>query len=176
MIQSSWKSCGNNYKSRLCRAAFALGPDNTEDHPSGQDMPAAPETVRSGEGKNQIRILVVDDYAVMREGLTSLLEKQEGFEVVGQAKDGSEAVDLAEKRCPDVVLMDVSMPNMDGIEATGRIAEGRPEIAVIGLSMHDDSLARRDMIAAGAVSYLCKSDPAGDIIRAVRQAAVAKKG
>ncbi|MGA6924521.1 MAG: response regulator, partial [Desulfosarcina sp.] len=103
------------------------------------------------------RILITDDHHLMRDGLARLLDAQPGIQVVGHAADGREAVDLTRQLRPDVVLMDVAMPQMDGIEATARIHEENPDIVIIGLSMFEDSITRRSMLEAGAVDFVCKS-------------------
>ncbi len=118
----------------------------------------------------RIRVLLADDHALMRQGLATVLT-EEGFEVVAQADNGHEAVQLACRIRPDVVLMDVSMPGLDGIEATAELHKADPEMRVIGLSMHNDSETAVKMIAAGAVAYLCKSDPMEKVVEAIRKAA-----
>jgi len=118
--------------------------------------------------KGKIRILLADDHAVMRKGLASLLEKEADMEIVAEAADGLEAVDLSKRMRPDVVLMDVSMPRMDGIAATAEISRSCPSIRVIGLSMHDDAATREKMIGAGASAYIYKAAPSEKLIEAVR--------
>jgi len=115
-----------------------------------------------------LRVLLADDHDVMREGLATLLQDTPGFDVVAQAGDGFDAVRLARKLEPDVVLMDLAMPDMDGIEATAEILKTHPHIRVIGLSMYDDPDAAQKMFEAGASAYLCKSDSADDIMDAIR--------
>lgn len=114
------------------------------------------------------RVLIVDDHPVMREGLASLFEFEEDIEVVGQAADGAEAITVVERLTPDVVLMDVSLGAMDGIEATGRILAARPQIKVIGLSMHVDEAVADAMRAAGAIAYLTKGGQSEALIEAIR--------
>jgi len=119
----------------------------------------------------RIRILVVDDHDIVREGLVGLLDHAADIEVVGEAGSGQEAIDLARDLRPDVIVMDVSMPGMDGIEATRRITAECPGIRVVGLSMHDgDSVVRR-MRDAGAAAYVTKGGPADDLLDAVRSVA-----
>lgn len=105
------------------------------------------------------RVLVADDHVTVRLGLQQFLNMQTGMEVVGLAADGVEAIEQALQLRPDVIIMDVSMPRMNGIEATGRIKEQLPQVAVIGLSMYDDAGAGHAMRQAGACLYLSKTCP-----------------
>ena len=106
--------------------------------------------------KHPIRVLLVDDHAMVRQGLRSLLEQYPEVEIVGEAGDGSAAVVMALSLKPDVVIMDVNMPNMDGVEATERIKADHPAAIVIGLSMHDSGHYETTMMKAGAAAYLSK--------------------
>ncbi len=119
----------------------------------------------------RIRILLADDHNIMREGLRLLLERQEDFEIVGEASDGREAVDLAETHNADIVIMDIAMPGLNGIEATRRIVEHRPRTAVVILSMHSDESYILRSLRAGARAYLLKDSVKEDLIDAVRAAA-----
>jgi DNA-binding NarL/FixJ family response regulator len=103
-----------------------------------------------------IRVLLADDHEVMREGLKLLLARDPGVTVVGEARDGESAVAVALKCRPDVVLMDVSMPAVDGIAATRAMIEALPNVKVIGLSMHADQTHVTQMLRAGAVAYILK--------------------
>ena len=115
-----------------------------------------------------IRILLADDHNVMRDGLRVLLERQPGFEVVAEAADGIEAVRQAEEHAPDVVVMDIAMPTLNGIEATRRITMAEPKTEVVILSMHfDESYILRSM-KAGARAYLLKDSAKADLINAIR--------
>ena len=119
-----------------------------------------------------IRVLLADDHALTRQGLAALLAREKDMEVVAQAADGQEAVRLALELRPDVVLMDVSMPQMDGFEATSRITRQLPEIRVIGLSMYDDPGTEEKMRQSGAAAYLCKTgslDRLMDVVRGGRR-------
>ncbi len=140
--------------------------------------PMAPVTVEPFEqqsvtgavrGDKSVRVLLADDHAVLRDGLERLLKAQKGIEVIGHAADGIEAVELALKYQPDVVLMDISMPRMDGVEATRQICERVPGTKVIGLSMHEQKDAAARMTAAGAVRYLTKTVPHDVLIAAIRE-------
>jgi two-component system, NarL family, response regulator NreC len=115
-----------------------------------------------------IRILLADDHTVMRSGLRLLLERQPDFVVAGEAADGREAVALAISATPDVVVMDVAMPLLNGIEATRQITTASPRIGVIILSMHSDESYVLRALKAGARGYLLKDSAEADLIKAVR--------
>jgi len=123
---------------------------------------------------NKIRILVADDHGVVRRGLRLQLELHEDFEVAGEAADGREAVRLAEEIQPDVVIMDIAMPNLNGIEATAQIVKRNPKTGVIILSMHSDETYIVRTLAAGAKGYLLKDTAEADLQRAVRAVAQGK--
>ena len=116
----------------------------------------------------EIRILVADDHPVVRGGLTALLRTLDGFVVVGEASDGEAAVRECHLHRPDVVLMDVKMPGLDGIEATRRIRETTPETRVLMLTMYDDDATVFTAMQAGARGYLLKEAEQDEIARAVR--------
>jgi DNA-binding NarL/FixJ family response regulator len=118
-----------------------------------------------------IRVLVADDHAIVRVGLAQLLEACDDIEVVGSVTDGLEAVTIAISRRPDVVLMDLSMPGVDGIEATRRILNVRPEIRIVMLTFHSSPDPILEAIDAGAVGYLLKDAEPEEILRGVRAAA-----
>jgi DNA-binding NarL/FixJ family response regulator len=117
--------------------------------------------------ESRITIVVVDDHPVVRNGLVALLRTIPGFEVVGEAADGDAAVQVAAEHEPDVVLMDVRMPGMDGIEATRRIRQQTPGSRVLILTMHDDDATVFTAMKAGAQGYLLKEAEQDDIVRAV---------
>jgi two-component system response regulator NreC len=119
-----------------------------------------------------IRVLLADDHAMVRKGFRLILEAQPDIEIAGEAGNGREAVELAEKLHPDVVVMDVAMPELNGIEATRRLASSSPHSRVLALSMHKDSVYVREILRAGARGYLLKDSIDTDLISAVR--AVAK--
>jgi two-component system response regulator DegU len=117
-----------------------------------------------------IRLMLVDDHRMLRQGLRRSLE-EEGFYVVGEASDGDEAIRLVPAAKPDVILMDVSMPDMDGVEATRRIVQQNPDQRIVMLTMHADQDLIDAAIKAGAVGYLTKDCSTDEVIDAVRMAA-----
>jgi len=128
-----------------------------------------PAPISETGSRVRIRVLVADDHPVMRDGLTRLLGAETDLEVIGQASDGQVAVDLARKLRPHIVLMDLSMPKLSGIDATRIIREELPEVKVIGLSMFDEPERAQALLAAGAAAYLTKSAPWEQIMAAVRR-------
>jgi two-component system response regulator NreC len=114
-----------------------------------------------------IRIVLADDHAVIRSGLRALLQQQEGFQIVGEASDGREAVDLVEKTKPNVVVMDITMPNLNGIEAARQIAAKGLGVAVVVLSMHADEGYVLRALKAGVRGYLLKESLESDLIQAI---------
>lgn len=115
-----------------------------------------------------IRVLLVDDHTMMRDGLRRLLSENSDVEVVGECADGSTAVELARKLNPDLVLMDVGMPELNGIEATLRIRQSNASVRVLGLSTHGDPRYVQHMLAAGASGYVPKICAYDELLRAVR--------
>jgi len=115
-----------------------------------------------------VRILVADDHGVVRKGLRLILERHDGLEVIGEAADGREAVRLAEELSPDIVIMDVGMPRLNGIDATAQILHRNPRAGVIILSMHSDEGYIVRALSAGAKGYLLKDSAEEDLIQAVR--------
>lgn len=117
---------------------------------------------------DRIRVLIADDHIIVRSGLRLLLEAQADIDVVGEASDGREALDLIEKHSPDVVLMDIAMPGMDGLEATRRIKTIGPRLKVLVLTMHRSDEYFFEMLKAGASGYILKGAETSDLIQAVR--------
>jgi DNA-binding NarL/FixJ family response regulator len=118
-----------------------------------------------------IRVLLCDDHAVVREGLSRLLESTDGIEVAGTAADGAQAVEQAGALRPDVILMDLQMPHLDGVEATRRISTAVPEAQVVVLTSFSDATRIHDALDAGARGYLLKDAEAPEVVRAIRAAA-----
>lgn len=118
-----------------------------------------------------IKILLADDHGIVRKGLRFLLERQQGIEVVGEAGNGREAVKMASELVPDIVIMDIAMPQLNGIEATAQIIKRNPEVGVIILSMHADEGYLLRALSAGAKGYLLKDSAETDLVRAVQMVA-----
>ena len=114
-----------------------------------------------------MRILLVDDHKMMRDGLRALLEKHPGMEVAGEASSGFEALEMARKLTPDLIVMDVTMPDLNGIEATRKIMAELPRTKVVALSMNTDRRYITAMLEAGAVGYLIKNAASDELIQAV---------
>jgi DNA-binding NarL/FixJ family response regulator len=115
-----------------------------------------------------VRIVIADDHTIMRNGLRLILERQSGFSVVGEASDGREAIALAQDLAPDVVILDIAMPSLNGIEAAARITADHPRTAVLILSMHSDESYVLRALKAGARGYLLKDSADSDLVSAVR--------
>ncbi len=117
---------------------------------------------------NKITVIIVDDHPLIRQALRAVLEKEPDLEVVGEVGDGTSAVELAEKLRPDVVIMDVSLPGMDGAEATRQVRIASPDTAVLALTVHDDETTIADVLLAGASGYLTKGVFDREVVQAVR--------
>ncbi len=115
------------------------------------------------------RVLIADDHALVREGLRAVLEAEGAIEVVGEARDGEEAVGLCAELSPDVVLMDVRMPGVDGLEATRRIKRGMPRVSVVMVTMHDNPDYLLEAVRAGAAGYVLKDSSGERIAEAVQK-------
>jgi len=123
---------------------------------------------------NKTRILLADDHGIVRKGLRLQLEQNSSFAVVGEATDGRVAVRMAEELLPDIVIMDIAMPNLSGIQATTQIVKTNPQTGVIILSMHSDETYITRALAAGAKGYLLKDNAEVDLFRAVQVVALGK--
>ncbi|HEY8716291.1 MAG TPA: response regulator transcription factor [Candidatus Acidoferrum sp.] len=123
----------------------------------------------------RLRILVADDHELVRRGIRGLLRARRGWIVVGEAMNGREAVEKANKLKPDVVILDISMPDLDGLQATRQIREEVPTTKVIVLTMHDSDQMVRRVLHAGALGYVLKSDLATQLVKAVKQVSAGKQ-
>jgi two-component system, NarL family, response regulator NreC len=119
-------------------------------------------------GSRRTRILLADDHSVVRSGFRALLAAHSDLEVIGEAADGLDAVEKVKELQPDIVVMDVTMPNLNGIEATRRITQEWPRVRVLALSMHKDAVYVREILRAGARGYLLKDSGEDDLVNAVR--------
>lgn len=155
---------GSCFTLRLAPPRRALTPQEPSEawDQAGAEGSAEPD-------KPPLRIMLVDDHSVMRQGLRTLLSSVADFQVVAEADDGLTALEIVEQARPDVVIMDVSMPGLDGVETTRRIKQVRPEVRVVGLSMFDEQDMAHLMIEAGAEAYLLKSGPKERLIQTLRQ-------
>jgi DNA-binding NarL/FixJ family response regulator len=128
------------------------------------DSKQAPHT----GGRNKATVLIVDDHPLFRRSVRAVLEDESDFEVVGEASNGIEAVKLADEMRPSVILMDITMPELDGLEATRQIKAEHPEIAVLVLTIHNDEQHALEILQAGAAGYLTKSAYGDEIVSAIR--------
>jgi len=133
-----------------------------------ENQPAVNSIERS---RPRVRVLLADDHRIMRQGLMMLLEEEVDIEVVGEAADGRQAVEMTRRYKPDVVVMDITMPILNGIEATRQITAEMPQVRVIGLSMHESADMDHAMRDAGAVAYLAKGGQLDSLTAAIRKAA-----
>lgn len=133
-----------------------------------------PATFRPAED-GRISLLLVDDHAVMRQGLSSLLTAETDLAIIGEASDGQEAVEMAETLKPDVILMDFSMPRLDGVQATHIISKQQPQVRIIGLSMYAEDDRAEEMLRAGASGYVTKSGKSEILLHTIRQVAAQKR-
>ena len=117
---------------------------------------------------NKVRVLIVDDHVIVRDGVRMILEAQPDIEVVGEASDGSEALEAARRLSPGVVLMDIAMPGMNGLEATAAIKQELPDVQVLVLTMHEDYEYFFEVLRAGAAGYVLKGASSNDLVSAIR--------
>jgi len=116
----------------------------------------------------KIRVLVTDDHSIVREGLKQFLNSQPDMEVIGEAGDGAEALEKVRALHPDVVLLDISMPNMTGCEVAHLIRDASPESRIVVFSMHAKESLVKEVLAAGALGYVLKASPSSDIVKAIQ--------
>lgn len=121
-----------------------------------------------------MRIVIADDQGMVRQGLRAMIEKQDDMEVVGEAQDGWEVVEIAKKLSPDLVIMDISMPNLNGVEATRQILDENPNIKIIALSMYPHKRYVTEMLRVGASGYVLKSHLFDELVKALDAASVGK--
>ena len=133
--------------------------------------PASPKTEARPQAMDSIRVLLADDHKILRDGLANLLREQPDIQLVGEVGDGEAAVEEARRVKPDVIVMDITMPKLTGIEATRMITREMPGVRIIGLSMHEHEDMASAMHSAGAVGYLTKDGDVEALIRAIREAA-----
>lgn len=155
---------------RGCRVTLRT-PRNPAAHDRGlalTGMSAEPGVDGAPSANTGLRVLIVDDHETLREGVKALLAEETGVAVVGEATNGREALELADLCHPDVVLLDVAMPVMDGLETAARLRDRHPRLRIIGLSTFDHADMGERMLRAGADIYLCKSDPGTELVAAIR--------
>lgn len=126
-------------------------------------------------GTKRLRILVADDHELVRRGVRGLLRARRGWTVVGEAANGRTAVEKANKLKPDIAIVDISMPDLDGLQVTRQIREAAPNTEVVVLTMHESDLMVRRVLDAGALGYVLKSDLATHLIKAVRDVSAGKR-
>ena len=119
---------------------------------------------------NKIRVLIADDHAIVREGLRQLLNGQTDMEVAGEAEDGRQALEKVKSLHPDVILLDIAMPHLSGLEVISLIREAAPETQVVVLSMHSKETYVQQVLSSGALGYVLKASPSTDILEAIRMA------
>ncbi len=116
---------------------------------------------------SKTKVLLVDDHTIVRQGIKALLDTQEGIEVVGEAEDGREAIEKVKQMAPNVIVIDITMPNLNGIEATRQIKKINPEIKVLVLTVHDNEEYIHRILQAGASGYLLKESAVSDLVSAI---------
>src|SRR6202140_493487 len=126
------------------------------------------------KGTKRLRILVADDHELVRRGIRAQLRAQRGWTIVGEAMNGREAVEKAGKLKPDVAIVDISMPDLDGLQATRQIREAAPTTKVVVLTMHESDQMVRRVLEAGALGYVLKSDLAAHLVKAVKDVTAGK--
>jgi DNA-binding NarL/FixJ family response regulator len=131
----------------------------------------SPDPSARGDATMSVRVLLVDDHALFRDGTAALLALESGFEVVGTAANGHDAIEATRATSPDVIVMDISMPVLNGIDATAQIVAERPSMRVLICSMHQDPVMVRRALEAGAIGYVTKMNRTPELVRAIRATA-----
>ncbi|MHB9032369.1 MAG: response regulator [Anaerolineae bacterium] len=144
--------------------------------PIAQIVQEALVSTPSTQNGERIRVLLVDDHVLVRQALAHAIRIEPDIELVGEADDGKEAIELAHQLHPDIVIMDVSMPRVDGVEATRRILANLPQTLVVGLSMHSNSGQAEAMANAGAAAYVCKEYPISELLSTLRRVYAERRG
>ena len=127
-----------------------------------------------GKTAKKLRLMIVDDHELVRHGTRGILRAHPGWQVVGEAADGKDAVQMAETLQPDLAILDIAMPNLDGLEATRQILKVAPNTRVLVLTMHDSFQMVRRVLEAGAQGYVLKTDLAANLVKAVREVSQGK--
>ncbi len=164
----SQPGCGSRFTLIVPQATLE-SPQRLQEPFAPEETPAVPAPGAGPPKEACFRLLLADDHRVLRQGLRFLLENQPDIQVIGEAADGLEAVDLSLRLEPDVVVMDISMPRLDGVEATRRIKAQRPEVRVIGLTMHEPSMTAGRMREAGGEAVFSKTGRIEELIQAIRE-------
>ena len=146
-------------------------PLSPSDLPDGAQTSVVADTAAEREAGRKVRVLLVDDQPMVRRGLAMRLEIEPDIEVMGEAEDGTGALDATAAHAPDVVIMDVRMEGVDGIEATAALRLAYPEVAVVMLTLQDDAETRGRAAAAGASGFVGKHEPEGLLVQEIRHAA-----
>ena len=170
LCRASMHSLNVNDLKAVCMVVKHHAASGNGDRPEPVDT--ATEKAVKGQTDPQIEVVLVDDHAVMRQGLSMLLSNYDDIKVTGEAANGKEAVELARELNPDVILMDISMPEMSGIEATRIINAEMPHIRIIGLSMFDPSDQAEEIRHAGAGQYLKKNGDKNELLSTIRNNSV----
>ena len=167
MILPYWPAAAPELREPLKEELSDLKAAGHPDRRSGLTMQPPPE-------QSMVRVLLVDDHIMVRRGIKSLLDGHENLRVIGEASDGEQAVELTAQLRPDVVLMDVNLPVMDGVTATSRIHQDYPDIVIVGLSVHDDRQIVDAMTKAGAAAFVSKGSVTEELYEAISRALVSK--
>lgn len=149
-----------------CPTSAADSPAPRWETPAAQAAPSRSSPIASAS--KRIRLLLVDDHEVVRQGLATLLADEPDMDVIGQASNGRIGVEMALTLRPDLIVMDVTMPIMNGIDATRRITAALPGLPIVGLSAHDSEHMAREMLSAGGIAYLSKGGPSEDLVAIIR--------